>query len=147
MSFNATFAPLKAVQPTSAELYARAGVDYSSLSTIEQWWVDWYLWIVDPMIATGLMSFIMHEVRVLPFPTFVGPRGLNVLLTQIVYFGRAIPWIIIDAIPYFRKWKLQPVRFPIAASARLPPGEPLLSRPLNLSTEQSTDAQGAVGMH
>ena len=67
MSFNATFVPPKAMLPTSAELYSRAGVDYSSLSTIEQWWVDWYLWIADPMIATGLMSFIMHEVRVSPF--------------------------------------------------------------------------------
>ena len=28
---------------------------------------------------------------------------------QLVYFGRAIPWLIIDAMPYFRKWKLQPV--------------------------------------
>jgi len=63
MSFNATFVPPKAVQPTSAELYSRAGVDYSSLSIVEQLWVDWYLWIADPMIATGLMSFIMHEVR------------------------------------------------------------------------------------
>jgi methylsterol monooxygenase len=31
---------------------------------------------------------------------------------QIVYFGRALPWIIIDAIPYFRKWKLQPGKVP-----------------------------------
>jgi sterol desaturase/sphingolipid hydroxylase (fatty acid hydroxylase superfamily) len=31
---------------------------------------------------------------------------------QIVYFGRCIPWIIIDAIPYFRKWKLQPNKIP-----------------------------------
>lgn len=42
-------------------------------------------------------------------------HGLNHLRTQVVYFGRAIPWIIIDAIPYFRKWKLQPVRFFLAA--------------------------------
>jgi methylsterol monooxygenase len=34
------------------------------------------------------------------------------LQRQIVYFGRAIPWIIIDAIPYFRKWKLQPGKVP-----------------------------------
>ena len=34
---------------------------------------------------------------------------------QIVYFGRCIPWIIIDAIPYFRKWKLQPNKIPTAA--------------------------------
>ena len=29
-----------------------------------------------------------------------------------MYFGRCIPWIIIDAIPYFRKWKLQPNKIP-----------------------------------
>lgn len=29
-----------------------------------------------------------------------------------MYFGRALPWIIIDAIPYFRKWKLQPMKVP-----------------------------------
>lgn len=39
-------------------------------------------------IATGIMSFVMHEV---------------------VYFGRSLPWIIIDAIPYFNKYKLQNV--------------------------------------
>lgn len=26
-----------------------------------------------------------------------------------VYFGRSIPWIVIDAIPYFRRYKLQDV--------------------------------------
>jgi len=31
---------------------------------------------------------------------------------EIVYFGRSIPWIIIDAIPYFQKWKLQPNKIP-----------------------------------
>lgn len=40
------------------------------------------------VLATGIMSFVMHEV---------------------VYFGRSLPWIIIDAIPYFRKWKIQNV--------------------------------------
>ena len=33
---------------------------------------------------------------------------------QIVYFGRSIPWIIADAMPYFRKWKLQPNKIPTA---------------------------------
>jgi hypothetical protein len=36
----------------------------------------------------GIMSFVMHEF---------------------VYFGRSIPWIVIDAIPYFRRYKLQDV--------------------------------------
>lgn len=40
-------------------------------------------------LATGIMSFVMHEV---------------------VYFGRSAPWMIIDALPYFRKYKLQNVR-------------------------------------
>ena len=110
MSLNATFIPPKAVQPTSAELYARAGVDYASLSTVEQWWVDWYLWIVDPMIATGLMSFILHEVRLLAIP---GRRCGTPWAEHCPRAGRVLwacyPWIIIDAIPYFRKWKLQPV--------------------------------------
>ena len=52
-------------------------------------------------------------------------RGLNVLSTQIVYFGRAIPWIIIDAIPYFKKWKLQPVRLLLAVGRE--PSDDLLT--------------------
>lgn len=41
------------------------------------------------VLATGIMSFVMHEV---------------------VYFGRSLPWIIIDRMPYFNKYKIQPVR-------------------------------------
>lgn len=29
-----------------------------------------------------------------------------------MYFGRCVPWIIIDSMPYFRKWKLQPNKIP-----------------------------------
>ncbi len=42
-------------------------------------------------IATGIMSFVMHEI---------------------VYFGRSVPWMIIDAIPYFNQYKLQNVSTP-----------------------------------
>ncbi|KAJ7638427.1 hypothetical protein FB45DRAFT_1054718 [Roridomyces roridus] len=66
-------------------------IDFSSLSWAEQQWVSWYSFIGNPVLATGLMSFLMHEI---------------------VYFGRCIPWIIIDAIPYFRRWKLQPTKIP-----------------------------------
>jgi len=44
-----------------AEVYA--GTDFSSLSWLEQQWVAWYVWIGNPVIATGLMSFLLHEVR------------------------------------------------------------------------------------
>ena len=39
-------------------------------------------------LATGVMSFAMHEI---------------------VYFGRSLPWIVCDAIPYFNKYKIQNV--------------------------------------
>ncbi|KAI0791411.1 C4-methyl sterol oxidase [Abortiporus biennis] len=76
--------------PASA-LYANT--DFSKLSWLETQWAAWYLWIDNPVIATGLMSFLLHEI---------------------VYFGRCIPWILIDATPYFRKWKLQPTKIPTA---------------------------------
>ncbi|TFK66065.1 C-4 methyl sterol oxidase [Pluteus cervinus] len=85
MAFNGTASVFN-------QLYS--GTDYSSLSWLEQQWVAWYIWIDNPVIATGLMSFLLHEL---------------------VYFGRSIPWIIIDSIPYFRKWKLQPNKIPTPA--------------------------------
>jgi methylsterol monooxygenase len=48
----------------------------------------WYLWMQNDTIATGILSFGMHEI---------------------VYFGRSLPWIIIGCIPYFDKWKIQGV--------------------------------------
>ncbi|KAH6873769.1 C4-methyl sterol oxidase [Coprinopsis sp. MPI-PUGE-AT-0042] len=85
--FNAT--------TSTAALYGAmyGATDYSSLSWLEQQWVQWYVKIGNPVLATGLMSFLLHEI---------------------VYFGRAIPWIIIDSMPYFRKWKLQAKKVPTA---------------------------------
>lgn len=37
------------------------------------------------------------------------PVGLR-LPTQVVYFGRCIPWLIIDRMEFFQKWKLQPTK-------------------------------------
>lgn len=61
------------------------------LNVVERLWASWYLWMQNDTIATGIMSFVMHEL---------------------VYFGRSLPWIIIDAIPYFNKWKLQNTKVP-----------------------------------
>ncbi|CAD0110945.1 unnamed protein product [Aureobasidium uvarum] len=58
----------------------------------------WYAYIGNDVLATGIMSFLMHEL---------------------VYFGRSLPWIIIDCIPYFNKYKIQNVRRPLSSS-RLP---------------------------
>ena len=46
-----------------AQLYANANIQFGELGVFEQWWAAWYLWIGNPTIATGLMSFMMHEVR------------------------------------------------------------------------------------
>ncbi|KAI6458768.1 hypothetical protein MCOR17_007257 [Pyricularia oryzae] len=63
------------------------------LSVLERLWAAWYLWWQNDTLATGIMSFAMHEI---------------------VYFGRSLPWIIIDAIPYFRQWKIQNQKIPTA---------------------------------
>ncbi|KIK59671.1 hypothetical protein GYMLUDRAFT_44109 [Collybiopsis luxurians FD-317 M1] len=85
MSFNAT-TPSPNVMDA---LYK--GTDFSSLNWAEQKWVAWYMYWNNPIIATGMISFLMHEI---------------------VYFGRSLPWVIIDAIPYFQRWKLQPNKIP-----------------------------------
>ena len=61
MAFNGT-AAIPAHQMTSAQLYANAGTDFTNLSWVEQQWAAWYLWIGNPAIATGLASFLLHEV-------------------------------------------------------------------------------------
>ncbi|KAM7190597.1 methylsterol monooxygenase [Rhypophila sp. PSN 637] len=63
------------------------------LNFFEKLWTSWYLWMQNDTLATGLMSFIMHEA---------------------VYFGRSLPWVICDAIPFFRKWKIQNQKIPTA---------------------------------
>ncbi|KAL7424700.1 C-4 sterol methyl oxidase [Cryptotrichosporon argae] len=70
---------------TQTALYGDA--DLSGLSWLERTWAAYYIAVGNPIIATGLMSFFLHEI---------------------VYFGRAIPWLIIDAMPFFQQWKLQP---------------------------------------
>ena len=54
----------------------------------EKAWAAWYAYMQNDVLATGIMSFTMHEV---------------------IYFGRALPFIIMDKIPYFRKYKIQAV--------------------------------------
>ncbi|TCD67712.1 C-4 sterol methyl oxidase [Steccherinum ochraceum] len=74
---------------SAAMLYANT--DFTKLTWFELQWVGFYLWIDNPSVATGLMSFLLHEL---------------------VYFGRCIPFLIMDEIPYFHKWKLQPDKAP-----------------------------------
>ena len=63
MSFNATAVAAHATQLSSQSLYAN--IDLTQLSWLEQMWAAWYIWIDNPIIATGLMSFLLHEVSCL----------------------------------------------------------------------------------
>ncbi|KAH8927545.1 putative ERG25-C-4 methyl sterol oxidase [Atractiella rhizophila] len=62
------------------------GTDFESLNFMERWWVNWYLYWGNPVVATGVMSFLLHEF---------------------FYFGRCIPWMIVEQFDYFKQWKLQ----------------------------------------
>ncbi|KAF6821502.1 c-4 sterol methyl oxidase [Colletotrichum musicola] len=61
------------------------------LNYFERLWAAWYLWMQNDTLATGIMSFVMHET---------------------VYFGRSLPFIIFDLIPWFHKYKIQPQKMP-----------------------------------
>ncbi|AMD18542.1 HBL360Cp [Eremothecium sinecaudum] len=63
------------------------------LNLLEQYWATWYTYMDNDVLATGLMFFVLHET---------------------MYFSRSLPWLIIDQIPYFRKYKLQPTKIPSA---------------------------------
>jgi len=60
--------------------------ELASYSLVEQLWARYYSSFGNLTIATGILSFLLHEG---------------------VYFGRFIPWYIISKIPWFQKWKLQ----------------------------------------
>ncbi len=55
--------PAKMVNSTVSEaslLYANT--DFTKLNWLETQWAAWYLWIGNPILATGLASFLLHEV-------------------------------------------------------------------------------------
>ena len=62
-------------------------------------WAAWYAYMQNDVLATGIMSFVMHEL---------------------VYFGRSLPWIIIDRMKSFNKYKIQNVSFSINEELAMP---------------------------
>ncbi|KAL9048570.1 MAG: hypothetical protein Q9162_007654 [Coniocarpon cinnabarinum] len=69
--------------------YNEVANQFVQLNVFERLWVAWYAFMQNDILATGIMSFVMHEV---------------------VYFGRSLPWMIIDRIPAFNKYKIQNVQ-------------------------------------
>ena len=43
------------------------GTDFSSLSWFEQQWAAWYIWFGNPVFATAVLAFIVHEVSFIEF--------------------------------------------------------------------------------
>ncbi|CAJ0549253.1 Ff.00g028660.m01.CDS01 [Fusarium sp. VM40] len=61
------------------------------LNIVEKLWAAWYLWMQNDTLATGIMSFFLHEF---------------------VYFGRCIPFMLMDYIPYFEQFRIQKQKVP-----------------------------------
>lgn len=54
---------LTIVNATTAQNTLYPGVDFAALNWLERLWASYYVWVGNPIIATGLMSFLLHEVR------------------------------------------------------------------------------------
>ncbi|TGO61959.1 hypothetical protein BCON_0023g00170 [Botryotinia convoluta] len=87
-------ATISATPETFLGIYDELSKYNVHLNIFERLWASWYAYMQNDVLATGIMSFVMHEV---------------------FYFGRSLPWIIIDQIPYFNKYKIQGNKIPTAA--------------------------------
>nr|OQO19221.1 Methylsterol monooxygenase [Rachicladosporium sp. CCFEE 5018] len=92
---NSTFADVMFPRTTNTYMheYNQIAQTASYLNTPERMWAAWYAYIGNDVLATGIMSFMMHEI---------------------VYFGRCIPWLIVDRIKALRKYKIQTHKVPTA---------------------------------
>jgi hypothetical protein len=70
------------------EQYEEVSQHSAHLNVVERLWSAWYAWMQNDVLATGIMSFVMHEI---------------------VYFGRSVPWILIDTLGLFKNYKIQNV--------------------------------------
>ncbi|KAJ5895482.1 hypothetical protein N7495_007173, partial [Penicillium taxi] len=61
------------------------------LNVAEALWAAWYAWMQNDVLATGILSFVMHEI---------------------IYFGRSLPWIFIDSLGLLKKYKMQNTKTP-----------------------------------
>lgn len=95
MTYNTTLlAALPQPPSTYAETVRAVGWTDPKLNFLEQLWAAWFAYMQDDVLATGMMSFVMHEI---------------------VYFGRSLPFIIMAQIRYFDRYKIQAAKIPTAA--------------------------------
>ncbi|KAI1158188.1 C-4 sterol methyl oxidase [Nemania serpens] len=90
-TMNATLVGAFGQPDTFTSVFEEVSKYNVQLNIAERLWASWYLWMQNDTLATGIMSFVLHEV---------------------IYFGRCLPWMIIDRIPYFNKYKIQNQKIP-----------------------------------
>ncbi|GMM36004.1 methylsterol monooxygenase [Saccharomycopsis crataegensis] len=76
---------------TFTSIYQEISSSQTQLHFLERLWASWYVYMKNDVLATGLMFFLLHEI---------------------MYFGRCLPWYIIDKFGLFRKYKIQPTVIP-----------------------------------
>lgn len=76
---------------TFSQIFTNIQQSQPQLNLIERAWASWYIYMKNDVLATGIMFFLLHEF---------------------MYFGRCLPWYIIDKLGLFRKYKIQPTQIP-----------------------------------
>jgi methylsterol monooxygenase len=61
--FPALAPHLQTLNATEAQFSLYGSADLSHLNWLERSWASYYIWVGNPIIATGLLSFLVHEVR------------------------------------------------------------------------------------
>jgi len=97
MSYNSTGA---------AFFEAYTGTDFSSISWLEHQWVAWYVWIGNPVVATGLMSFLLHEVLLLVCFGISTHPFVRLSILDVVFHGSLLTLFLTSASGNFK-----PTRF------------------------------------
>jgi hypothetical protein len=88
LSRNSTTSMLGTAPATYLTSFEEVSKFRGDLNLPERLWAAWYIYMQNDVLATGILSFVMHEL---------------------VYFGRSLPWIIIDTFGLFKKYKIQAV--------------------------------------
>lgn len=70
------------------------GDQLNSMNVLERTWERYYNWFDNDVLATGVLLLVVHEL---------------------VYFGRSLPWMVLDTMPSMRKYKIQDKRPPTKA--------------------------------
>jgi methylsterol monooxygenase len=55
---------LQTMNATEAHNSLYGAMDLDHLNWLERSWASYYIWIGNPIIATGLLSFLVHEVSI-----------------------------------------------------------------------------------